>query len=200
MVIESPYLEVRPVIYPLSLTDFNTVILRVKSDKSMKEALAKIEPVFKKYNPDQPFDFKFVDEDYAVKFLAEEQIGKLSAIFAFLAVFISCLGLFGLASFVAEQRSREIGLRKVLGASAISLWALLLRDFVFLVVLACFISIPVAQFVLHQWLMNYAYHTQISGWIFVIAGAGALLVTLLTVSYQALKAALMNPVKSLRAE
>jgi putative ABC transport system permease protein len=160
MVIEYPYLDARPVIYPLSLNDFNTVIIRVKSDKSMKEALSKIEPVFKKFNPDQPFDYKFVD----------------------------------------EERSREIGLRKVLGASVMGLWILLLRDFVMLVIIACFISIPVAQLILHQWLMNYAYHTQISWWIFVASGAGALLVTLLTVSYQALKAAFANPVKTLRAE
>jgi len=200
IVTESPYDEVRPIMYNLSNNDFNVVILSLKSDVSTKEALNKISPIVKKYNPDQPFEYKFVDEEYANKFIAEERIGKLSAIFATLAIFISCLGLFGLASFVAEQRSREIGLRKVLGASVFNLWSLLLRDFIVLVALACLISGPVARMVLNNWLTHYTYHTQISWWIFAAAGLGAMLITLMTVSYQALKAAFTNPVKTLRAE
>ena len=159
-----------------------------------------MEPVVKKFNPDQPFEYRFVDEDYAGKFNAEEHVGKLSAIFASLAVFISCLGLFGLSAFVAEQRSREIGLRKVLGASVLNLWGLLLKDFIGLVLLACLMSAPIAWYTLHQWLMHYDYHTQISVWVFIASGLGALIITLFTVSYQALKAAFMNPVKTLRAE
>ncbi|HEY4966804.1 MAG TPA: FtsX-like permease family protein, partial [Puia sp.] len=200
IVTESPYDEVRPIMYNLSNNDFNVVILSLKSDVSTKEALNKISPIVKKYNPDQPFEYKFVDEEYANKFIAEERIGKLSAIFATLAIFISCLGLFGLASFVAEQRSREIGLRKVLGASVFNLWSLLLRDFIVLVALACLISGPVARMVLNNWLTHYTYHTQISWWIFAAAGLGAMGITLMTVSYQALKAAFTNPVKTMRAE
>jgi len=200
IVTESPYNEVRPIMYNLSTGDFNVVILSLKSDVGTKEALNKISPIVKKYNPDQPFEYKFVDEEYANKFIAEERIGKLSAIFASLAIFISCLGLFGLASFVAEQRSREIGLRKVLGASVFNLWSLLLRDFIFLVAIACLISGPVARMVLKNWLAHYTYHTQISWWIFAAAGLGAILITLFTVSYQALKAAFTNPVKTLRSE
>jgi hypothetical protein len=200
IVTESPYDEVKPIMFNLSNGDFNVVILRIKPQLSTKDALTKIEPIFKKFNPDQPFEYNFVDEDYANKFIAEERIGKLSAIFASLAIFLSCLGLFGLASFVAEQRNREIGLRKVLGASVLNLWSLLLRDFVVLVLIACLISGPIARLVLKNWLMHFTYHTQISWWIFAAAGAGALLITLITVSYQALKAAFMNPVKTLRAE
>ena len=200
MVMGSPYDEVRPAIFYLSNDDVNVAIIRIKPDVSTREALNKIEPIVKKFNPDQPFDYRFVDEDYAIKFTAEEQIGKLSAIFASLAVFISCLGLFGLASFVAEQRGREIGLRKVLGASVFNLWGLLLKDFVALVLIACLISTPVAWYTLHQWLKHYDYHTQISVWIFLATGLSALIITLFTVSYQALKAAFTNPVKTLRAE
>jgi len=200
MVMRSPYDEVGPVIYTLTNEAGSITIVRIKPNAGMKEALNKIAPVVKKFNPDQPFEYKFVDEDYAAKFIAEEQIGKLSAIFSSLAVFISCLGLFGLSSFVAEQRSREIGLRKVLGATIINLWRLLLKDFIALVLIACMISVPVAWIVLNRWLMHYEYRTQISWWIFFFAGAGAFIITLCTVSYQALKAAFANPAKTLRSE
>jgi ABC-type antimicrobial peptide transport system permease subunit len=200
IIAQSPYDEVKPIMYALSNNDFNVLIMSIKPDVGIKYALGKIESVVKKYNPDQPFEYKFVDEEYAGKFKAEQRIGELSAIFASLAIFISCLGLFGLASFVAEQRSREIGLRKVLGASIFNLWSLLLRDFILLVVIACLISGPVAHIVLGNWLSHYTYHTQISWWIFLVSGLGALLITLFTVSFQALKAAFTNPVKTLRSE
>jgi ABC-type antimicrobial peptide transport system permease subunit len=147
-----------------------------------------------------PFDYYFADEQYARKFSSEVRIGKLSTVFAALAIFISCLGLFGLASFVAEQRTKEIGIRKIVGASTYSLWQMLSKDFVVLVVIACVIAIPVAYYYLTGWLQQYEYRTQISWWVFAVTGAGALLVTLLTVSYQAIRAAMMNPVKSLRSE
>jgi putative ABC transport system permease protein len=156
--------------------------------------------VFAKYSPVEPFDYKFADEEYDVKFRAEERVGKLAGFFTLLAVFIFCLGLFGLASFVAEQRKRELGVRKVLGATVFSLWKMLSGDFVGLVVLSCLIAIPIAWCLLHQWLQSYAYHTPISWWIFAAAGVGAILITLITVSFQSIKAALMNPVKSLRSE
>jgi ABC-type antimicrobial peptide transport system permease subunit len=130
----------------------------------------------------------------------EDQMGKLAGIFSGLAIFISCLGLFGLASYIAEQRTKEIGIRKVLGASVYNLWRMLSRDFVLLVIMSCIISIPIAYYYMDNWLQKYEYRIDISWWIFVAAGVGVLTITLLTVSFQAIKAAMMNPVKSLRSE
>ncbi|HAK77923.1 MAG TPA: ABC transporter permease, partial [Runella sp.] len=131
---------------------------------------------------------------------AEERIGTLSLYFAVLAILISCLGLFGMASFVAEQRTKEIGIRKVLGASVPNLWRMLSGDFVGLVLLSCLIASPIAYYYLNDWLKGYDYHVEISWWVFAAAAAGALVITLLTVSYQTLRAALVNPVKSLKSE
>ncbi len=200
MVIESPYDEARPLIYPLSTEAGNMVILKFNPLISTKDAINKIEPVFKKYNTEQPFEYSFVDDDYAKKFGDEERIGKLASFFAMLAILISCLGLFGLTSFVAEQRKKEIGVRKVLGASVFNVWNLLSKDFVMLVVIAFFIAVPLSYYFMHSWLQNYTYRTQLSWWIFIAAGAGALLITLFTVSFQAIKAGVANPVKSLRTE
>jgi hypothetical protein len=197
---ESPYKSVRPTIASILQWPGWTISIKLSSTLSIDEALAKIEPVFKKYVSSMPFDYKFVDEEYAKKFEAEERIGKLSGFFSILAILISCLGLFGLASFVAEQRTREIGIRKVLGASVGSLWRMLSKEFVILVLLSCFIAVPVAYYLLHEWLLNYEYRTEISWWIFVAAGIGALIITLLTVSFQAIKAAFANPVKSLKMQ
>ena len=166
----------------------------------MSKALPKIEAVFKKLIPSVPFDYQFVDEDYAQKFAAEERIGKLAGFFTILAVFISCLGLFGLSSFIAEQRTKEVGIRKVLGASVFSLWRLLSNEFSVLVFISLLIAIPIAYYFMHNWLQDYQYRAPLSWWIFVAAGVGALIVTLLTVSFQAIKAAVANPVKSLRTE
>ncbi|MCY7351980.1 MAG: ABC transporter permease [Cytophagaceae bacterium] len=200
MVMESPYQPVQPCLFVLDYSWDNFITVRLKPGLPLRDALAQIEPVFKKYNPGSPFNYKFVDQEYARKFIDEERIGKLASVFAVLAIFISCLGLFGLASFTAEQRTKEIGIRKVLGASVFNLWQLLSKDFVILVVVAFFVATPLAYHFLSNWLQKYAYRTEISWWIFAVAGAGALGITLLTVSYQAIKAALMNPVKSLRAE
>jgi len=200
MIMENPYEQVKPTIFVLNPNWANVITLRLKASTSMQAALNKIEPVFKKYNPSAPFEYKFADEEYAQKFEDEKRIGNLSTFFAILAVFISCLGLFGLASFVAEQRTKEIGVRKVLGASIFNLWRMLSRDFVTLVIISCAIAIPVAWYFLHQWLLKYTYRTEISWWIFGVAGFGALVITLVTVSYQAIKAARMNPVNSLRSE
>ena len=141
-----------------------------------------------------------MDEEYSKKFTAEQRIGKLAFLFAILAITISCLGLFGLASFIAEQRTKEIGIRKVLGASITNLWGLLSKEFVLLVVISLFIASPVAYYFMNNWIQKYSYHTEISWWIFVVAGVGALLIILLTVSFQAIKASLVNPVKSLKSE
>jgi ABC-type antimicrobial peptide transport system permease subunit len=200
MVIESPYDEPRPIIYNLSNEQGNVAILKINPSQNAKDALNKIEQVFKKFNPDQPFEYQFVDDDYEKKFSDEERVGKLASFFAILAVAISCLGLFGLTSFVAEQRKKEIGVRKVLGASVINVWNLLSKDFVWLVFISFLISIPLSYYFMHNWLQNYRYRADISWWIFAVAGIGAVVITLLTVSFQAIKAAVSNPVKSLRTE
>jgi len=162
--------------------------------------LSNIEKVFKKFNPEQPFEYRFTDEEYAKKFGNEERIGKLAGFFAALAIAISCLGLFGLTSFVAEQRKKEIGVRKILGASVFNLWTLLSKDFVTLVLISFLVAIPMAYYFMHNWLQNYQYRTAMSWWVFLAAGCGALTITLATVSFQSIKAALTNPVKSLRTE
>ncbi|GAB4046630.1 ABC transporter permease [Spirosoma litoris] len=200
MVMESPYESVRPTVFIINRKKGNFAILKLAPTLSTASALSKTEAVFKKYNPAAPFDYKFVDQEHALKFAAEERIGKLALLFTTLAIFISCLGLFGLASFMAEQRTKEIGVRKVLGASIFSLWRLLSKDFVFLVIIAFGIAAPISYYILGNWLQKYAYHTKLSWWIFAASGAGALAITLLTVSYQSIKATLMNPVSSLRSE
>lgn len=199
MVMESPYDRPVPVMFFCGGW-VDKMVIRVNPTMPMREALAKMEPIFKKYNPGGPFDFKFIDDIYAKKFADEERIGHLAGFFTVLAVFISCLGLFGLASFMAEQRVKEIGVRKVLGATVFNLWKLLSKDFVMLVILSCCISIPLAWYFLHAWLEKYEYRTTLSWWVFAAAGGGALVITLLTVSFQSIKAAIANPVKSLRTE
>ncbi|WP_164851442.1 ABC transporter permease [Larkinella soli] len=197
---ETPFEPVKPSIFTLDYRSVSVINLRLAPRLAAGEALDRVAEVFGKYNPAVPFEYKFVDDEYAKKFSHERRIGQLASGFAVLAIFISCLGLFGLASFMAEQRTKEIGVRKVLGASVFSLWRLLSRDFVILVVTGFAIAAPVAWYFLENWLRNYTYRTPISWWIFAVAGLGALLLTLLTVSFQGVKAALMNPVKSLRSE
>ncbi len=197
---ESPYKPVTPTVYVANHIWIGIVTVAIKTGVPVKDALAKIETVFKKYNPNLPFDYTFNDEDYAKKFADEQRVGKLATFFTILAIFISCLGLFGLASFVAEQRKKEIGVRKVLGASTYNLWQLLSGEFALLVIISCFIAIPLSWYYLNSWLKQYDYRTSISVWIFVASGFGAMLITLLTVSFQAIKAALANPVKSLRTD
>lgn len=200
MIVESPYTAVRPIFYHLSKDVGNVVTVRLNPNAGASMSLGKIESVFKRYNPSQPFEYQFIDEQYAAKFENEQRIGKLASFFAALAIFISCLGLFGMASFVAEQRTKEIGIRKVLGASVFNLWKMLSTEFVLMILLSCSIAVPVAYYFLSKWLLNYEYHTAISWWIFAVSVAGAFVITLLTVSFQAIKAALANPVKSLRTE
>jgi putative ABC transport system permease protein len=200
MVTESPYSEIRPVIYPYLNYAGNVNIIKLNPAVSAKDALKRIEPIYKRYNPDQPFDYSFIDTDYAKKFNDEERIGKLAGIFSCLAIIISCLGLFGLTSFVAEQRKKEVGVRKVLGASIFNLWNLLSKEFLVLVFISFLVSLPVSWYFMHNWLQNYSYRTVVSWWVFVAAGTSALLITLVTVSFQTIKAAIANPVKSLRTE
>ncbi|UFH53059.1 ABC transporter permease [Spirosoma sp. KNUC1025] len=199
MVMESPFEPVKPTVFLLAGNP-NWINIRFNPAVSVTDALPKIETVFKQIIPSAPFDYTFADQEYALKFATEERIGKLASFFAILAILISCLGLFGMASYVAEQRTKEIGVRKVLGASVLNLWGLLSKDFVLLVSIAFGIAVPVAYYSLHSWLQKYAYHTELSWWIFAASGVVALLITLLTVSFQSIKAALVNPVKSLRSE
>lgn len=200
MIVESPYAPVRPSMWYLNRQHGSIVNIKVNPAISMQEALARIEPVFSKYDPEQLFEYKFADAEYAKKFGQEQRIGKLASFFAILAIFISCLGLFGMASFMAERRTKEIGVRKVLGASVISLWQLLSKEFVALVVISLLIAAPLAYFMMRNWLQNYEYRTTISWWIYAVTGLGILTITLLTVSYQSIKAAMLNPVKSLKTE
>ncbi|MES2113292.1 MAG: ABC transporter permease [Bacteroidota bacterium] len=200
VITESPYEPIAASLYHLSTYPNNFILLRLNPSKSTHQSIEKVAAVFNKYNPSIPFDYKFADDEYAKKFGDEERIGKLASCFAGLAIFISCLGLFGMASFMAEQRVKEIGVRKVLGATVFNLWQLLSKDFVVMVIISLLIASPVAYYFMHKWLLNYQYHTEITWWIFLAAAAGALVITLLTVSYQGIKAALANPVRSLRSE
>jgi ABC-type antimicrobial peptide transport system permease subunit len=200
MIVESPYEPVRAAVYSIDRGDGGILNIRLNPAQGAPAAVAKIEATLKKFSPEQPFDYKFVDEEYAKKFGNEQRIGKLASFFAILAIFISCLGLFGMASFMAERRTKEIGVRKVMGASVFNLWKLLSKDFVLLVLISLIIAMPTGWYLMHNWLQNYQYRSEISWWIFATAGAGILIITLLTVSFQSIKAALMNPVKSLKAE
>jgi ABC-type antimicrobial peptide transport system permease subunit len=201
MVMESPYEPMYPTIFMVKgHVGTNLINVKINPNVSAGQALPKIEAVLKKIIPSAPFEYKFADQEYAAKFAAEENIGRLAAVFGGLAIFISCLGLFGLASFVAEQRVKEIGVRKVLGASVINLWGMLSKDFVLLVIISQLIASPIAYYFMHNWLQHYQYRTNISWWMFAVTTLGAIIITLLTVSYQSIKAALENPVKSLRSE
>ncbi|MFI5137644.1 MAG: ABC transporter permease [Sphingobacteriales bacterium] len=200
MVMQSPYDPVNPTIFYLLKFSGNYADIRLNPKMSAREALKKIEPIFRQYDPATPFNYQFTDAEYARKFADEQRIGKLAGFFTILAIFISCMGLFGMASFTAEQRTKEIGVRKVLGASVISLWRLMSADFVLLVLISMFFAIPTAIYFMNGWLMKYKYHEDLSWWIFAGTGAGAIIITLLTVSYQSIKAAMTNPVKSLKTE
>ena len=199
-VLQSPYHPTIPMFICGAKSWFGAIHVRFNTTKSTEKNLAAMEKVFKKYNPEFPFDYRFVDDEYALKFANEKRTGTLASLFAGLAVFISCLGLFGLATYMAEARLKEIGVRKVLGASVSNIVTLLSKDFLLLVLIALLIASPLAWYGMYQWLSDYPYHITISWLTFLMAGVVALLVALLTVSYQAIKAALRNPVRSLRSE
>ncbi|HEY4337156.1 MAG TPA: FtsX-like permease family protein, partial [Puia sp.] len=199
MVMQSPYEPVKPTVFRLG-GNANWIYARIHPAMGVSAALTAIEGVYKRLAPNTVFEYHFADEEFARKFATEVQIGRLAGLFAVLAVFISCLGLFGMATFVAEQRTKEIGVRKVLGATVANLWGLLSREFLGLVLLSICIAAPAAYFFMHTWLQRYSYRTGIPWYIFALAGGGALAITLMTVSYQSIRAALANPVKSLRSE
>ncbi|MGO1816370.1 MAG: ABC transporter permease, partial [Sphingobacterium sp.] len=197
---ESPYNPINPLVIQGVANGTSTTNIKLNENISTGDALAKIEKIFKEYNPDYPFEYKFVDEAYAAKFKETQQLGKLSSLFAFLTIFISCLGLFGLAAYMAENRTKEIGVRKVLGASVVSITRMLSKEFILMVCVSCLIAFPAAYGVMDSILNNYAYRITIGWDIFLISGAIALLITLVTISYQSIKAAMANPVESLRDE
>ena len=178
----------------------NFLTIRLKKTSNIAGALTKVENVIKANNPGFPFDYKFVDDQFDQFFKTEMLIGKLASVFSILAIFISCLGLFGLAAYTAERRTKEIGIRKVLGASANVLAGLLSKEFLILVLISCLLAFPIAWWMMHNWLDSYEYRVSISWPIFLVAGLLAMLIALLTVSVQAIKAALANPIQSLRSE
>ena len=195
---ESPFQSVSPMIIKFSTDWVNALIVRINPNVSMSKAINIIKPIFEKYN--SQFEYQFADEEYAKKFNYEEFVANLASIITIIAIFISCLGLFGLASYMAEQRTKEIGVRRVLGASVPNIWQLLSKDFVVLVLIACLIAAPVAWYLMNNWLSTYQYKINIGFGVFALVIAASVVITLLTVSFQAIKAAIANPVKSLRTE
>ena len=201
MIAQSPYEPVKQGVYVYDrYNNFSYYTLRLNPDQSASKNIDAVEQVFKEHFPDIPFDYDFVDAEFGEKFAAEKRIGTLSGIFTALAILISCLGLFGLTSFVAEQRTKEIGVRKVLGATVFNVWNMLSKDFLKLVTISCFIAIPISYYIMNGWLQDYPYRVILEWWIFLLAVVGAMGVTVLTVSFQAIKAAKANPIKSLRTE
>jgi len=192
--------QIKPLVLRLGENiEWGSALVRTEPGKT-KEALASLEKVCKDINPKFPFTYKFSDEEYAKLYKSEEVVSQLANYFAFLGIFISCLGLLGLVIFTAEQRTKEFGIRKVLGASPVTLFNLLSREFLFLVLIAMVIASPVAWIAMNDWLKDYVYRIDISWWTFLIAGGIAILIALITVSFQAIKSSLANPVKSLRTE
>jgi putative ABC transport system permease protein len=200
VVFAGPYDPVRPSLYFLNSEQLNFMTFRLNPEKPVAESLADIETVVKPHMKGEPFHYQFIDADQARKFGNEERVSTLSTIFAALAIFISCLGIFGLSSFIAEQRMKEIGVRKILGATLSQLWVLLSKDFLILVIISCIVAGPFAWWTLESWLEGYQYRVELPWWIFIAASVGTLTITILTVSWNVFKVARINPVSTLRAE
>jgi len=196
----SPFAPPEPTFFVYLPSWENTIMYRLSPTVSTHDAIIKLTAIFNKFNPSFPYLYHFADESYAAKFDLETLIGKLAGLFAALAIFISCLGLFGLAAYMAEQRTKEIGIRKVLGASVSQVWLLLSKDFIVLVIISCVIASPVAFYLLQHWLLKYDYRISIGPSVFIISAVMAIVITIITISFQAIKAAVANPVKSLRTE
>jgi len=200
-VVGSPYEKTFPMIIQGSKYDwFNVIHMKLNPERSTTANIEEMGKIYRKYNPGYPFEYHFTDEDYARKFDETKRTATLSGLFAGLTILISCLGLFGLAAYMAETRVKEIGIRKVLGASVYKITALLSKDFLILVIISLLIAVPVAWLAMQTWLKDYPYRISIEWWVFAAAGVMSVLVSFLTVSYQAIKSALSNPVKSLRNE
>lgn len=196
----SLHVDIKPLVLRLGeVRGWGSALIRVAPGKT-QDVLAKLETITRELNPQFPFTYQFSDQEYQRLYVSEKIVGKLSNVFAFLGIFISCLGLLGLAMFTAEQKAKEIGIRKILGASMGSLFHLLSREFFVLVIIALLIASPLAWYVMDGWLNEYAYRIDIAWWIFVGAGGIAILITLATISFQTIKALVVNPVNSLRSE
>lgn len=199
-ILESPYQQIKPMLIYGPKSSFSIILAKLNDKNTIATNLQAMETIVKKYDPDYLFLSNFIDEEYAHKFEDENRVGVLAGLFAGLTIFISCLGLFGLATYMAETRIKEIGVRKVLGASVTNVATLLSTDFVKLIVISIVIASPIAWFTMHKWLESYTYRINISWFVFVAAGLLAVVIALITVSFQSIKAAMANPVKSLRAE
>jgi len=194
------YAKPDPLVFMTWPKYFGYMYIRMNPVQNTEQALTKIKTIIKNDNPGYPFEYIFVDEEFGKQFKSETLIGKLSRVFALLAIIISCLGLFGLAAYTAERRTKEIGIRKVLGASVTGITRLLSKDFLQLVFISAVVAFPLAWWAMHDWLQNYAYRITINWWVFILAGIVALIIALLTISFQSIRAAIANPVKSLRTE
>ena len=196
---ESMKQEVTPL--SLILSKYNSTIVSVKiNGADTKQAISYAATVWKGFSPNQPFRYTFLDESFANMYANVQRTGSIFTSFAVLAIIIACLGLFGLSAFMAEQRNKEIGIRKVLGASVSGITAMLSKDFIKLVIISIIIASPIAYWAMTKWLQDFAYRIPISWWMVAIAGLSAIVIALLTISFQSIKAALMNPVKTLRTE
>jgi ABC-type antimicrobial peptide transport system permease subunit len=200
IIMESPFQPVDPMMVFFDPNKAPYISIRLNSAARVKNVLESVESIFKKYNPAVPFEYQFADQEFGKKFIREELISKLATIFAGLAIFICCMGLAGLASFTIEKRIREIGIRKVLGASVHQLLMLISKEFLKLVTIAFVIAVPLTWWLMYNWLQNYTFRVNISIWLFSAVGIVVLLLTLVVVSLNTIGAALANPVKSLRTE
>lgn len=178
----------------------NTIHLKLSTQYTTQESIQKVKDIIHKFNPDYPFEYTFIDESYAQKFKKTERINKLVSLFAGLTIFISCLGLFGLAAYLVESKTKEIGIRKVLGASTVNVTKLLSKEFLQLVIVAILIASPIAWYIMHKWMEDYSYQIGVQWWVFLLTAAVAILITIITIGGQAIKAALANPIQSLRDE
>jgi ABC-type antimicrobial peptide transport system permease subunit len=198
----SPFSHAEPTFFMDRPQYANTLLYRLAPSVNVNvhEVISKLKPLFDRYNRGFPYTWHFADETYAAQFSLETLVGELAALFGGIAIFIACLGLFGLVSFLADHRRKEIGIRKVLGASVPQVWALLSRDFVWMTTLSALIASPLAYYFLNRWLEQYPYRITINPLVFLLAGGAAVLVTLLTVSFRSVAAARANPVNNIRTE
>jgi ABC-type antimicrobial peptide transport system permease subunit len=197
---ESPFKSITPTAYFLKFLPKNKITLQLDENQDLKQNLKAISTAFNRIDPDLIFDYTFTDQEYAKEFQQMEMIKSLTSLFTGLAILISCLGLYALVSFLTEQREKEIGIRKVLGASELGLWRLLSTEYIWLTGIGFLVAAPLAYLLMESWLEDYVYRISITWTVFAITGLTALIITLLTVSYQAIKATLANPVKTLRSE